>query len=273
MSDETEQALLDELRRLHDAVGVPPRTVDMGRHGRFSPALYADRFGSWEDALNEAGIDGEPRRPPEDAVVEDISGTEKTEGDAGDTDVEDDEPSDENLRAIRRCYKRVEGTPTPDDLRGRGHSVNEVLDEHGTWKDALEAAGVETEYIDPSPDDRRQRGENGKLLEELRRYANLRGEKPSAEDLRKTDWAESPDEYRDVFGSVAEAVAEAFKDDVTEDRDEDELIDEIKRYYLREGSAPDADDVRTTDWMSSVERYHEVFGDVGQAVEYAGIDG
>jgi hypothetical protein len=269
----TEKTLLNELNRLHDELGVPPRTVDMGKHGRFSPALYAERWGSWEGALKAAGIDGDPGRPPKEAVVEDITETERTEEDSEDNGGEEAEHSDENLRAIRRCNERVEGTPRPEDLRERGHSVNEVLDEYGTWKDALEAAGLETEYIDPSPDHGgRNTGRKEELFEELRRYAKLHGEKPSAEDLRTADWTASPEEYREVFGTVEEAVAEGFVED-DGGEDEDELVGEIKRYYLRKGAAPDAEDVRSTDWMSSVEGYREAFGSVRQAVEHAGIDG
>ncbi|MFW5984203.1 MAG: homing endonuclease associated repeat-containing protein, partial [Halobacteria archaeon] len=111
-----EQKLLNELRRLHGALSVPPRTVDMGRHGRFSPALYADRFGSWEEALESAGIEGEPCRPPDGVVVEEVERGEAEEDDEEDTQDDVEEPSDERLEIIRRCDERVEGTPTPDDL-------------------------------------------------------------------------------------------------------------------------------------------------------------
>jgi hypothetical protein len=267
------KALIEELVRLHDELGVAPRTVDMGKHGRFSPALYAKRWGSWEAALEAAGIEGDPGRPPEDVSVEGATGPGKqdTEDDDKEPGSAEEEPSDESLMEIRRCDKRIEGTPMPEDLRGRGHSVNEVLDEHGTWKDALEAAGVEAEYLKPSPDDRRQNGgRRVELLDELRRYAKLHGERPSAKDLRRTDWATSPEEYSEAFGGVQEALTEAFDDDG--ERGEEKLLKEIKRYYLREGDVPDTEDVRSTDRMSSVERYREVFGGVGQAVEESSLN-
>jgi hypothetical protein len=275
-----EKELLEELARLRDALGVPPRTVDMGRHGRFDPALYADRFGSWEEALVGAGIDGEPQRPP-DGAINGGFGEVKEGYESGDGDEPDDgedgaevEPSDESLRAIRNCHESIEGTPTPDDLRGRGYSVNAVLDEYGTWTDALEAAGVDTEYIDTSPDaERRGRGGNGSLLDEVRRYVSLHDERPSAEDVRAAEWMASPKEYRDAFGGVEGAVKEAVGDEegVDEGR-KDELVSEVRRYYLREGDIPDPDDVRATGWMSSVEAYREAFGGVRDAVEESGVD-
>jgi hypothetical protein len=331
----TEEALIDELRRLHDALGVPPRTVDMGRHGRFSPALYADLFGSWDEALEAAGIDGEPRRPSEDAAENaGVAGTvsddgsvhdgrrerDGAEGEDGEREVDEGETEDEGngvgergtkeeegeddgtegkngageageggrgnerdeaderdekdegLDAVRRCNDRVEGDPTPDDLRERGYSVNAVLEEHGTWKEVLEAAGLETEYVDRSPT--RRRGEEEKLLDDVCRYSNLYDRRPSEEDLRGTEWMPSPEEYREAFGGVGKAVAEAVDgDDRKPDTEADELVSEVRRYYLRQGDVPDADDVRATEWMSSVEEYREAFGDMRGAVEASGVDG
>ncbi|MFW5984362.1 MAG: hypothetical protein ACOCRA_04135, partial [Halobacteria archaeon] len=126
--------------------------------------------------------------------------------------------------------------------------------------------------VDPSTDEeRRRRGEDERLLDGIRRYVSLHNEKPSADDLRATDWMASPDEYREVFGGVEEAVAEAFGDEEDDEERKEELVSEVRRYYLREGDVPDSDDVRATDWMSSVETYREAFGGVRDAIADAGI--
>lgn len=53
--------LMDELHRLHDELGHAPSYSDMNERGKFSPPLYADRFGTWVNALDEAGY--EPNWP------------------------------------------------------------------------------------------------------------------------------------------------------------------------------------------------------------------
>jgi hypothetical protein len=90
--------------------------------------------------------------------------------------------------------------------------------------------------------------------------------------LRETEWSFSPEQYRETFGTVEKAVKEAFEEENNgTESDVDELLGEIKRYYLREGTVPEADDVRGADWMPSVEEYRDVFGGVDEAVDATGI--
>jgi len=267
---ETAEALAEELRRVRDGLGVAPRTVDMGKHGRFEPALYAEVFGSWDEALEAAGIDGEPEEPPDGATVPGYREDEVVSDDGASED------GDEGLEHVARCADRVEGVPTPGDLRERGYSVNAVLDEHGTWKKVLEAAGVETEYTDGSPGARRERDDEP-LLEEVRRYTRLRGEKPSTADVRSAGWMSSVGDYEEEYGGVGEAVEEAVGESGAQadrgagETTADELVSEVERYYLRNREPPDTEDVRATGWMSSVEEYSDVFGGVEGAVDAAGV--
>lgn len=59
----SEEELLDEIRRLADDVGrSPPRKRDMDEYGNHASRTYTYRFGSWSDAVREAGF--EPRDKP-----------------------------------------------------------------------------------------------------------------------------------------------------------------------------------------------------------------
>lgn len=48
--------LLAELRRLADEVGEPPTLTDLERDGQYSKSPYYNRFDSWADALEAAGL-------------------------------------------------------------------------------------------------------------------------------------------------------------------------------------------------------------------------
>ena len=48
--------LLEELRRLADALGSTPRQCDVEEHGKYSKNTYHRRFGSYRDACREAGL-------------------------------------------------------------------------------------------------------------------------------------------------------------------------------------------------------------------------
>jgi len=50
------EKLLSDLRELHIELGEVPSTQDMNKSGGHSATTYIDRFGSWEEALREAGI-------------------------------------------------------------------------------------------------------------------------------------------------------------------------------------------------------------------------
>jgi len=274
--EDVKETLVEELRRIHDGLGVPPRTVDVGKHGRFSPALYAERFGSWEEALEAAGIEGTPERPPDDATVsEREDDSDESDDETEDEDGGDSRDLDEFETAVVRAADRVKGAPTPEDLRERGYSVNEAVEEHGSWKAFLQSIGVETEYVEGSRNERRAPKDSERLLGEVKRYASLHGEPPTEDDVAATDWMSAPSDYRRVFGGVNEAVAET--DDVEEGGDgsdgRDELLSEVKRFYLRRGRPPTEEDVTEEDWMSSKGRYDEVFGGVDRAVEESGVDG
>lgn len=51
----TEQ-LLTELRRVTSEIGHPPSTIEFDEYGVYSYDTYNNRFDSWKDALDEAGV-------------------------------------------------------------------------------------------------------------------------------------------------------------------------------------------------------------------------
>lgn len=105
-----DEELLAELRRLDDELDGLPLSTEMRDRGRFSVQRYLERFGSWDDALERAGIDKRARLEAE----------------------------------LRRVAREVGGRPTTAQMNEIGRcSHGYVSDEYGTWGDALAAAGVE----------------------------------------------------------------------------------------------------------------------------------
>jgi hypothetical protein len=56
------EELLTELTRLADALGHPPTTTEMAEQGAISTPPYQKRFGSWIEALREAGLEPSERQ-------------------------------------------------------------------------------------------------------------------------------------------------------------------------------------------------------------------
>jgi hypothetical protein len=64
--------LIAELHRVADEHGTPPRFEDMRHHGAHRARTYAKRFGSWDDALQAAGIDAPTREIPTADLIADL---------------------------------------------------------------------------------------------------------------------------------------------------------------------------------------------------------
>ncbi len=287
--DSFEETLLEELTLLHDELGVPPRTIDMGKHGRFSPGLYSAEFGSWKEALEEAGIEGEPRRPPEDVEVNmdsereyEAPGPQQADEDARVTTREGPEEGtdslDENQKLLLKNAERMERIPAPEDLRLRGHSANDILDEYGTWEEALASVGIEVPENAGFGGKKRRGGRRDRLLEEVRKYEGVHGDTPTESDVEATEWMSDVGEYTEEFGAVWRAVdlTRRETDDAENGSDDsrpesDELVRELKLYYLRNGETPTRDDVRENETLSELSDYIDAFGDLRAAADSAGV--
>lgn len=55
----TREELVKSLKNLAEELGRTPKTTDLGEHTEYSTKPYYDHFGSWKNALREAGIDPE----------------------------------------------------------------------------------------------------------------------------------------------------------------------------------------------------------------------
>lgn len=285
--DSLKEALIEELTLLHDELGVPPRTIDMGKHGRFSPGLYSAEFGSWKEALMQAGIEDEPHRPPEGVEVnmdgergyespgpgQAEEGVEATTGE----EPEGTDDLDEEQKLLVKNAERMDGIPAPEDLRRRGHSVNGILEEYGTWEDALASAGIEVPENAGFGGTNRRGGRHDRLLEEVRKYEGVHGDVPTESDVEATEWMSDVGEYTEEFGAVWRAVdltrrgTEGAEDGSGDGRSESDLTRELKLYYLRNGEAPTRDDVREDESLSELSDYIDAFGDLRAAADSAGV--
>lgn len=233
----SDEAALDELRRLAGELGRTPTKRELREHGRYSESVYRDRFGSWSSGLETAGM--EPR-----------SGGSRI--------------SDEDLLAeLQRLSKEHQNPPTVRILREHGeYSLPTYRDRFGSWHQALEAAGIESEPA---------RFSDESLLEELRQLADELGHAPTLQEFR--DYSDhSATTYYERFGSWRQSLQEAGFDDRPPQQaiPREDLIAELKRL------ADDLDKVPTQSEMNEQGAYHRDtyvrrLGSWDAALEAAGI--
>jgi len=117
----TTEELIDALHALATELGESPTTTQMNDHGRYWSKVYRDRFGSWDDALDAAGLDpidlGANRRVSDDKL----------------------------LAALERLAEKQGDTPTMADMAAKGGYSPTTYQRHfGSWNAALDAADLDS---------------------------------------------------------------------------------------------------------------------------------
>lgn len=121
----SDEDLLEELQRVGEIVGRPPSTLDFVEHGRMSPTTVGKRFGSWYDALEEAGFSTETR-----------SEGPEPQGRRRATD-------ETLLRRLREFAVEIGHAPSTTEFDKEGpHAPTTLRNRWGSWGDVLERAGL-----------------------------------------------------------------------------------------------------------------------------------
>jgi hypothetical protein len=195
-SDQTEpsrQELLDEIKGLDASLDRIPYESDIDQDGRFTAYTYRNRFGSWDEALEAAGIDKE-------AVL---------------------------LEDMQQVADTVDGDLTQPAMNEHGkYSASMAARFFGSWSDAKErleeleasegeedTSAAEPVEINASSVDRPSFDvpddvDDADLLEEIQRFADLIDEPPT-EELVGAYGRYPAEEYRAAFGSWGAALETA----------------------------------------------------------------
>ena len=107
--------LLTALTELAETLERPPTTGEMAEQGAYNPATYHSRFGSWNDALVEAGL-----------------GTRNANEQIGD---------EELIAELHRLQTMFDRRPTTTDMADAGeYSAMTYRRRFGSWREALAVA-------------------------------------------------------------------------------------------------------------------------------------
>lgn len=111
--------LLGELQRLADELEKTPSQQDMKKYGKYSFAVYHERFGSWNSAIEK--IDLEPNTKSSHRI-----------------------PTETLLDALHRLADERGKTPTEREMDKFGdHAASTYRERFGSWYEALDAADLE----------------------------------------------------------------------------------------------------------------------------------
>jgi hypothetical protein len=113
------EELLTDLQRVGEEVGRAPYKSDINEYGKYSAATYTKRFGSWNDAVAEAGFDPNPQGRQQQLSTEEL------------------------IEKLHELDEQLDRTPTQGDMDKHGeHSARTYRLRFGSWTDALQEAGL-----------------------------------------------------------------------------------------------------------------------------------
>ena len=166
--------LIESMQELADDLGRTPTENDMDESGDYAATTYRNRFDTWNAALEEAGLS-----------------VNKHHG----------IPKADLLAELQRVADELGETPRRREFVEMGKwGYGAYEDAFGSWNGALEAAGLDVNHRQGTPDE--------ELIAGLQQLADELGETPSAKQmwhLGDYDWKA----YRRVFGSWNGAVRAA----------------------------------------------------------------
>jgi hypothetical protein len=192
------QRLIDEIHRVNDIVDEKLNTTDMNEYSNYSSGTYSTTFGSWDAALEAAGINEESdsENHTQTGQPNKQSGAEiSTDSDDGTT--QSDPAKHEYISAIQEFAQTTDDVIKSTDFRDySGYSVQTIIPTFDSWQDALEEADVDNK---------------SRLLDELRRVAEKIGHQPSTTEMNRHGTV-SATLYSSYFESYTEAKRQAFSD-------------------------------------------------------------
>ena len=235
--DAPESDLLAELHRLDEKVEGRLIASHMRIMGKFSVGTYGRKFGSWNDALREAGLELSNR-----------------------TDI----PQSDLLAELERLSEELERTPTVEDMWEKGRFGSATYQTaFGSWNDAIREADLDVNVRSDIPE--------RELLGEIQSLADDLSRTPERRDMDQHGQFDSTT-YGSTFGSWNEALKRVgFEPIRRTDIPESELIDEIQRLADTLNRPPTRDEMEHRGEFSS-STYPHRFGTWTDALIEAGFE-
>lgn len=294
--DVVKNALIECLNQWSDSLEGVPSSNDMDDSGPFSAATYQRHFGSWNGALEVAGITpSDIRNHSKEGLLDEL---QRISEEIGRTPTIEDmnemgmcsirpyitkfgswnaaltsagvEPnkrgkvSDEELMdALYQLSEDLDKAPTAHDMNESGDFHAGMYRRFGSWNEVLESAGFGANHRTNIPDK--------ELLGELRRLAEEIGRTPTGRDMHE-EGAFSRNVYPLRFGSWNSALqAAGFEPNERNDIATRELIEELQRLADELNRTPIYDDMNDHGRFST-NPYENCFETWNDALKSAGLE-
>ncbi|MDB2275494.1 hypothetical protein PM022_13280 [Halorubrum ezzemoulense] len=238
----SDDELLNRLQKFAEELGRPPSQSEMDDSGPHASKTYGNRFESWNNALEAAGLqtgtndpDGRPSTSEEDLLTD-----------------------------LKSVADIVGGTPSEREYSAHGkYSVKTYCKRFGGWNAALRAADFEPNVEMNLSEER--------LITALQGFAEKLGRPPTTDEMDRSGPYTS-DSYKRAFGTWNRALRQArLEVHSVWDVSEEDLISELNSLAEELSHVPRKDEMRNQGkWSAAV--YQERFGSWNEALRAAGFE-
>lgn len=228
--------LIEKLVRFADELGGTPSKPEMNRQGPFSANTYIREFESWNQAIEQAGLQ---------------------------TNVEQNVSENKLIKEIKRLAEE-DRAPSRRDMDHHGEFASSTYSrEFGSWNEAIREAGLEINKLDKIPRE--------KLLSEITRLADDLDSTPSIYEMNEYG-RYGYRAYRNEFGSWNNAVNEAGLDtNANYNISKKKLKNEIQSLADQLNRAPTEREMDKYGKFSGG-AYYRQFGSWNEAITESGLD-
>ena len=241
-----EETLLDEIKNVADEIGRRPTCAEFNGHGEYPIDRYYSVFGSWADAIEQAGYDAS------------IKPNQRTD-------------TQELIDDIQHVADDIGRSPSSTEYSEKcEYSLDTVYTQFDSWDDALEAADLEV--LDFRKVARRT--DTQELIDDIQHVADDIGRSPSsAEYSEKCEYSLAAvytqfDSWDDALEAADLEVLNFRK--VTQITDKQELIDALREDKQRLGHVPTRDELNEKGTYTDT-TYRNHFGSYNTALKKAGF--
>lgn len=233
--------LIDKLKELKEEIGRVPRQKDI-RQDENTPSVprYQDRFGSWNDALVEAGFEPNQRK---------------------------NAPKEELIKDLQQLRDELGRPPKYDEISSNPDSFSTTVYEErfGSFNAALEAASLDPRNV--------KNLDKEYMLDKLSELEEELGRTPAYDDLQDFPTAPSTRTYERNFGTFNEALKQAGMEVNQEGEiSREKLIDELQRAAEEHGKIPSVTKFAEIEDYPGVTTMVREFGSWLEAVKAAGLE-
>jgi len=242
--------MIQALKIFYENNGRTPLYIDFSK-GTPNAATYSKYFGSWDNALKEAGLleIKSPKRQPK---------------------VYSDEELLDKLKDY--CIKYGKTKPRLDTNNDECHSNATYISRFGSMENALKLIGMEHLWGDKNKFIKQWTREE--IINELIKFCKENNRFPKTDDFENT--SPSTNAIRRQFNSNWSNILEELKEYVPELENEindylykytkEEMINRLKLLYKENNQIPTYEIITNTDYMPSYKSYHIKFGSLKLAL-------